>query len=239
MWIPHQGKVISTRDVIFDEETFFDKKDLSSNKELITHMDELVARVSLEPPQAKNEEVLEVFQERTWESDGSNDDEDEVQLFDEKEELARAVEEGLMTPPPSEVDYENDSANAAYNYIPFQVPSRAGTSTGTSNHRNEDTQGGLLGLQEDGWDEQWEAFQRVRIGSAFHGIFKGHRMTRKIQKSPTTTKTKIPGWTLGTPRRRLDRLEVFQCVHIRSALHDALEGHRMMRKELSYYYHHH
>jgi hypothetical protein len=105
-----------------------------------------------------------------------------VQLFDEKEdyELARAVEEGLMTPPPSEVDY--GSANAAYNYIPFQVPGRAGTSPGTSNHRNEDTQGGLLGLQEDGWDEQWEAFQRVRIGSAFHGIFEGHRMTRKISE---------------------------------------------------------
>jgi len=30
VWIPHQGKVISIRDVIFDEDTFFDKKDLSS-----------------------------------------------------------------------------------------------------------------------------------------------------------------------------------------------------------------
>jgi hypothetical protein len=43
----------------FDEETFCGKKDLSSNKELIAHMDELVARVSLEPSQAKNEEALE------------------------------------------------------------------------------------------------------------------------------------------------------------------------------------
>jgi hypothetical protein len=47
VWIPHQGKVISTRDVISDEETFCGKKDLSSNKELIAHMDELLARVSL------------------------------------------------------------------------------------------------------------------------------------------------------------------------------------------------
>ena len=52
---PHQGEVISTRDVIFDKETF-DKKDLSTDKELIAHMDELLARVSLEPFQAKNEE---------------------------------------------------------------------------------------------------------------------------------------------------------------------------------------
>jgi hypothetical protein len=57
--VPHQGEVISTRDVIFDKENFFDKKDLSTDKELLAHMDELLARVSLEPSQAKNEEVLE------------------------------------------------------------------------------------------------------------------------------------------------------------------------------------
>lgn len=54
-----QGKVISTRDVIFDEKTFFEKKDLPSDKELIDHTHELVARVNIELPQAKNEEVLE------------------------------------------------------------------------------------------------------------------------------------------------------------------------------------
>ena len=54
-------------------------------------MDELVARVSLEPPQTKNEDVLEkdeeiLYLEQIWESDESNDDEDEVQLFDEKDD---------------------------------------------------------------------------------------------------------------------------------------------------------
>jgi hypothetical protein len=107
VWIPHQGKVISTRDVIFDEETSFDKKDLSSNKELIAHMDELVARVSLEPSQAKSEEVLEegeeiLYSERTWEdfNESSDGEDHRVLPFDEKEdlELACAVEEGLATP---------------------------------------------------------------------------------------------------------------------------------------------
>lgn len=136
-----QGKVISTRDVIFDEKTFFEKKDLPSDKELIDHTHELMARVSLELPQAKNEEVLEedgeiLYSERTWESDKLNDDEedeeDKVQLFDEKDdyELAHVVEEGLITPPPSEVHDVNGSANAAY--IPFQVVEQAGTSQGTS-----------------------------------------------------------------------------------------------------------
>ena len=46
----------------------------TSDKELIDHMDELVARVSLEPPQAKNEEALEedgevLYSERTWDGD--------------------------------------------------------------------------------------------------------------------------------------------------------------------------
>jgi hypothetical protein len=40
--------------------------------------------------------------------------------------LARAVEEGLITPPPSEADCEKGSANIAY--IPCQVVDRAGTS---------------------------------------------------------------------------------------------------------------
>jgi hypothetical protein len=35
---------MSTRDVIFDEETFFEKKDLSSDKELIVHMDQSKSR---------------------------------------------------------------------------------------------------------------------------------------------------------------------------------------------------
>jgi hypothetical protein len=155
VWIPHQGKVISTRDVIFDEETFFEKKDLPSDRELIAHMDELVARVSLEPTQAKNEEILEedeeiLCSEQQWElSDESNDD--EVQVFDNKEDdykLARAVEKGLITPPPSEVT-EEDSAFAAY--IPFQIVDQEDT----SNHKNEDTHG-LMGFQENGWDDRCE-----------------------------------------------------------------------------------
>jgi hypothetical protein len=39
IWIPHQGKVISTRDVLFDEETFFNGKNLQLSNELIAHMD--------------------------------------------------------------------------------------------------------------------------------------------------------------------------------------------------------
>ena len=79
-------------------------------------MDELVAQISLEPAQAENEKLLEedeeiLCSEQAWESDGSNDD--EIQLFNEKDgyELVRAVEEGLITPPRSDVlDSDGNSA---------------------------------------------------------------------------------------------------------------------------------
>jgi hypothetical protein len=264
--------IISIRDVIFDEETFCGKKDLSSNKELLAHMDELVARVSLEPSQAKNEVVLEedeeiLYSERAWEdfNESSDGEDDGVLPFDEKEDLepAYAFEEGLITPPLSDayavhhvpfqviarggpsvdgvLPFEKEDlelasavevgltaplleAHAAHN-IPFQVIERGGPSTddgvlpcdekkdlelaravevglitaplleanaahnvpfrvierGRPSLSIQDTQS-KPGIQEDGWDEQWEDFQRLRIGSAFHGIFEGHRMTRKIHK---------------------------------------------------------
>jgi Reverse transcriptase (RNA-dependent DNA polymerase) len=217
VWIPHQGKVISTRDVLFDEETFFDGAKTNPTKELIAHLDELVARVSLEPSQVKNEEVLEedeevLYPEHTWDSEsGSNDD--EVQPFNEKEdyELARAVEEGLITPPPSEVITENDSAFAAY--VPFQVVDRPGHQ-GTSNHKTDDTQDRLLGLQEDGRNDRFEHFQRVRIGSAFHGTFESHRLQRRIHKRDLPPAPKRTRDLLDHPFRK--EFEAAQREHLQS-----------------------
>jgi hypothetical protein len=48
-------EIVTTRDrtkCYFDEQTF-EKKDLPSDRELIAHIDELLARVSLEGSQAK------------------------------------------------------------------------------------------------------------------------------------------------------------------------------------------
>jgi hypothetical protein len=186
VWIPHQGKVISTRDVLFDEDTFFDGRKPDLNNDRIARMDELVAQISLEPAQAENEKVLEedeeiLCSEQAWESDGSNDD--EIQLFNEKDEyeLVRAVEEGLITPPRSDV-LDSDGNSAFGLYTPFMVVDRAGS----SNHRNDDFQGELVD-QSDNQNDRFENFQRVRIGSAFHGTFEGHRMQKNPQKESTTS----------------------------------------------------
>ena len=86
---------------------------------------------------------------------GGPSTDDGVIPCDEKEdlELARAVEVGLITAPLLE-------ANAAYN-IPFRVNERGRPSTATPSLSIQDTQS-KPGIQEDGWDEQWEAFQHVR-----------------------------------------------------------------------------
>src|SRR5216117_4081075 len=57
IWIPHQGKVISTRDVLFDEYTFFNgKSEISA--EAIPEVDSLLARITLLESHAANESIL-------------------------------------------------------------------------------------------------------------------------------------------------------------------------------------
>ena len=44
----------------------------------------------------------------------------------------------------------------------------------------------------------------------------GRHVTRYVTRHVESQERRLPGWALGTPRRRPDRL-VFQCVRIRSA----------------------
>ena len=213
IWIPHQGKVISTRDALFDEDTFFDGRKPDLNNDRIARMDELVAQISLEPAQAENEKVLEedeeiLCSEQAWESDGSDDD-DEVKLFNEKDEyeLVSAVEEGLITPPRSDV-LDSDGNSAFGLYTPFMEVDRAGL----SNHRNDDFQGELVD-QSDNQNDRFENFQRVRIGSAFHGTFEGHRM-QKIHKRNLPPPPKTVKDLKGHPFRK--EFEVAQREHLQS-----------------------
>jgi len=183
IWIPHKGKVISTRDVIFDEDTVFDGKKSHLDSQLICHLDELVTQIEMGPTHVENEKILDSEDDvpdaelpssrSTCDSDEPNDD--DVQMFDEEDnnadELVRAVEDGLITPPPSEV-IDKDSAFATH--IPFQLHQEL-------YHKDDDEQGGQDGFHQN-WDERFESFQRVRIGSAFHGTFDYYRTRKKIHK---------------------------------------------------------
>jgi hypothetical protein len=126
VWVPHKGKVISTRDVIFDEDTFFDGK--STEKKLIDRIDELVEKVAVPPSQLNNQTILEedepVFESGNHGEDQDYDDgemvsdenhEDQDDQVDKEDyELARALEEVFRTPPPTEADQEQDAALSVF-----------------------------------------------------------------------------------------------------------------------------
>ena len=122
----------------------------------------------MDPPQVKNDEILLETDDEvlslggSCDSDGSYDDGD-IEMFTEKEddELYTAVKESLITPPPSIIE---DSAFATY------FPFRGGNIDDVSYHKNDDT--GSAGQNDchhgyEDWEEQFESFQRVRVGSAF------------------------------------------------------------------------
>ncbi|RYP34796.1 hypothetical protein DL768_011035 [Monosporascus sp. mg162] len=60
VWVPELGKVIATRDVIFNEMEFFSRKDaLERSEEMIRNLEDLVAKVQLPEELAVNEAILE------------------------------------------------------------------------------------------------------------------------------------------------------------------------------------
>ncbi|KJZ71835.1 hypothetical protein HIM_06271 [Hirsutella minnesotensis 3608] len=123
IWIPQLKKVISTRDVIFDERTFFDGK--REQEPLLESINQLVQQISIPESQQKNQEVLD--EETDLESQLGSDDEDEVRstIFvrdespepDEEEEdeeeddgalkRAKELEEASYLTPPEEESYQS------------------------------------------------------------------------------------------------------------------------------------
>ncbi len=66
VWIPYKKKVISTRDVIFNEREFYNGKPVRVSQELLTSLDETIEQIalpereSLEEVQFQAEEALEI-----------------------------------------------------------------------------------------------------------------------------------------------------------------------------------
>ncbi|KJZ69686.1 hypothetical protein HIM_10933 [Hirsutella minnesotensis 3608] len=74
IWVPQLQKVISTRDVTFDERTFFDGK--RDQVPLLDSIKQLIQNVSISEIQQRNQEILD--EETDLESLIGSDDEDEV-----------------------------------------------------------------------------------------------------------------------------------------------------------------
>jgi hypothetical protein len=178
IWIPHKGIVISTRDVIFDEKTFFDGKRTDISKDLHAELDTLIEKIQLPDTQTKNEVLLEddeeVFEPSIQEEDDQVNDEP-VQAFDESADLnlARALEDAYCTPPPSEEDEESPCAF----YVKYPVKTdiqdtnqdvtRAGDAFNTQGVFNDSVKDSF----KEADDHRFEDLVTKRITSAYHGAF--------------------------------------------------------------------
>jgi hypothetical protein len=109
VWIPHKKKVISTRDVIFNEEQFFDGKPMRLTNELMTALDEAIESVEL-PPETNQEDIqlrpdnLEPISNLPEETPENINDREEVrddEMDVDKDSGAEAWEPVYPTPPPS------------------------------------------------------------------------------------------------------------------------------------------
>ena len=155
--------MISTRDVIFDENTFFDGK-IESDGQLRTEVDDLIAQIQLDPPQIKNEEILLETDDEFLSLGGSRDSDEsyvdgDIEMFAEKED-------------------------------------------------------------DEDWEERFESFQRVRVGSAFHGTFETCRRQRKIHKRHLPPPPKTVKELENHPFRK--EFEAAQSDHLRS--HDKMKS---------------
>jgi len=56
IWIPHRGEVISSRDVIFDEDEFFDGTKVDLDEGMVATLDEFVHQIRLP---TRNEVILQ------------------------------------------------------------------------------------------------------------------------------------------------------------------------------------
>jgi len=171
IWIPHKGKVISTRDVIFDETTFFDGKRTDLNAELIAELDTLIQRIELPTSQALNEAILEedeeILEPTHLESDDSDESDDESVINineNEDPELSEALEEAYLTPPPSEED--RDSPCAFHVQYPVDIPDTEALHAMPTSLDDE-----LKDAYNTAQEERFADYNIEQLTSPYHGAF--------------------------------------------------------------------
>jgi transposase InsO family protein len=183
IWIPHKGIVISTRDVIFDENTFFDGKRTDRSNELIAELDTLIEKIKLPETQARNETILEEDEEvlETEVGEDSEEEEEPIQDFNHNEdlELAKALEEAYLTPPPTDEE-DSDSPCAFHVQYPLEHQATAVELTPGALNGEERLKEAYKQVQE----ERFIDFIPEKITSSFHGAFIAGRRHRnqRIQK---------------------------------------------------------
>jgi transposase InsO family protein len=238
IWIPHKGIVISTRDVIFDETKFFDNRRTDLSDELIAELNLLVEKIKLPDAQAKNEAILEDDEEIL---ESSQDDDDDIDIepikdFNEVEdlELAKALEDAYLTPPPSEDD--DDSPCAFHVQYPInQEIDQTGDSFDAQGVLGDATKGSFNAASS--CDDRFEDFACEKITSTHHGVFNAgrkfnldSRLRESLQQTGRKRDVRLHKANLPPPPQSIRDLETHPLMnHFKEAQRSHLESHRQMK----------
>jgi hypothetical protein len=170
VWIPHKGIVISTRDVIFDEYTFFTGERLDRSLELISELDTLIERVRIMTVELENESLLREDNEvpetdsKLMALDNNAEPVQDLNLTEDLE-LAKTMEKAYMTPP--QTDDGNDDSLCAF-YVPYQYNQRGKM---VAEPTPESTLTQLREAYEQAKDDRYADYGPEPIQSAIQGAF--------------------------------------------------------------------
>ena len=127
IWVPHKDKVILTRDVLFDENTFFDNKLqldlLDSVKELIEDFESSKVQPSIWEDDSEEEDSIDQLEDPFDEDYQPSElgSEQNSQQDDQQEEDLQE-DQGLLTPPPSDIDFEEGLRSVFATQLPVAQP---------------------------------------------------------------------------------------------------------------------
>ena len=128
IWVPHKDKVILTRDVLFDENTFFDNKLqldlLDSVKELIEDFESSKVQPSIWEDDSEEEDSIDQLEDPFDEDYQPSElgSEQDSQQDDQQEEDLQEEDQGLLTPPPSDIDFEEGLRSVFATQLPVAQP---------------------------------------------------------------------------------------------------------------------
>ncbi|RYP30088.1 hypothetical protein DL768_011201 [Monosporascus sp. mg162] len=174
VWVPELGKVIATRDVIFNEMEFFSRKDaLERSEEMIRNLEDLVAKVQLPEELAVNEAILE---EDDSEMEAIGDEDEANASSNEQQSEKESVQDEII------VGYRTDLEEVGWDDFPQPSKPTEGTpyadyvglTVRQPDQQVEDVEEALRCkdelrvLQEE---ERFYSFRDYKIASSWMGAF--------------------------------------------------------------------
>ncbi|KAM4058204.1 reverse transcriptase (RNA-dependent DNA polymerase) [Hirsutella rhossiliensis] len=139
IWIPYLKRVVSTRDVVFDEHTFFDGK--LEQQSLLSGIEELIQKIEIPEDQRGNQEALDEETDEETDIEGldaestagstivvmTQEEEDQSEEQEKEDyERARVLEEAGLLTPPTTADSEDEPGAVFSVHLPVATPEGVG-----------------------------------------------------------------------------------------------------------------